>query len=52
MLVRFVCEQVTVITDSNKLLWVATLDWAKNKMEAPQITATNFEGSNPSQASS
>ena len=52
MLVRFVCEQITVITDSNKLLWVATLDWTKNKMEASQITTTNFVGSNPSQASS
>ena len=50
MLVRFVCEQLT--EDSIKLLWNVTLDLTDNNMEASQITATNFEGSNPSQASS
>ena len=50
MLVWFVCKQLT--EDSNKLLWDVTLDSTENNMEASQITATNFEGSNPTQPSS
>ena len=50
MLVRFVCEQLT--EDSNKLLWNVTLDSTENNKEGSQITTTNFEGFNPSQASS
>ena len=50
MLVRFVCEQVT--EDSNKLLWNVTSDSTENNKEASQITTTNFDGSNPSHASS